>query len=42
MKLCSCPTPVPVQQASHKGASTTTCSRCGKPLPLSLGSVRRA
>jgi hypothetical protein len=33
---CSCPTPVPVERATRKGAAQTECLRCGRPVPLRL------
>jgi hypothetical protein len=33
---CSCPTPVPVERATRKGAAQTECLRCGLPIPLRL------
>ncbi len=34
--FCSCTNPLPVQRASHKGAAETVCTRCEKPLRLTL------
>ncbi|MEN3342703.1 MAG: hypothetical protein V7644_2107 [Actinomycetota bacterium] len=39
---CSCPTPVPVERATRKGAAQTECARCGLPVALRLPVVRRA
>ena len=33
---CSCPSPVPVERATRKGAAQTECLRCGRPIPLRL------
>jgi len=38
MTTCTCAEPVPVEQATRKGAAATHCARCGKPLALRLGS----
>lgn len=36
MSTCTCAKPVPVQRAKRKGAATTMCARCDKPLALTL------
>jgi hypothetical protein len=33
---CECQQPVPVQQATRKGAAVTLCARCGGAVPLRL------
>jgi len=38
---CSCVTPVPVQQATRKGAAHTVCAKCSQPIRLSLERRRR-
>jgi hypothetical protein len=34
--ICCCPQPLPRERADRKGASRTTCDRCGLPVPLRL------
>jgi hypothetical protein len=34
--MCSCEHPLPREHAEWKGASRTTCERCGLPVPLRL------
>jgi hypothetical protein len=36
---CSCARPLPQEQAERKGASRTTCARCGLPIRLRLGAA---
>ena len=36
MSTCSCDKPVPVEQATRKGAAATFCAKCGQPLALRL------
>ena len=36
LDLCSCEKPAPRQQATHKGAATTICENCSKPVRLSF------
>ena len=38
---CECVTPVPVQQATRKGAARTVCAKCGEPIKLTLKGRRR-
>jgi hypothetical protein len=38
---CSCVTPVPVQQATRKGAARTVCAKCDLPIRLALERRRR-
>jgi hypothetical protein len=38
---CSCVTPVPVQQATRKGAARTICEKCSLPVKLTLKGRRR-
>jgi hypothetical protein len=38
---CTCVTPVPVQQATRKGAAQTVCAKCGDPIRLTLERRRR-
>ena len=33
---CTCPDPIPVTRATHKGAAQTECARCGRPIALRL------
>ena len=35
---CTCAQPIPVERATRKGAATTECARCGRPVPLRLTS----
>jgi hypothetical protein len=37
---CACPTPLPVERATRKGAAQTECLRCGRPVPLRLTAPR--
>jgi hypothetical protein len=37
---CGCPTPLPVERATRKGAAQTECLRCGRPIPLRLTASR--
>lgn len=34
IETCSCVVPVPQEQATHKGAARTLCTRCGLPIRL--------
>lgn len=36
---CSCERPLPQERAERKGASRTTCERCGLPVRLRLGAA---
>ncbi len=36
-KTCTCPDPIPVVRATHKGAAHTVCQRCGLPVRLDFG-----
>ena len=36
---CSCERPLPQERAERKGASRTTCARCGLPVRLRLGAA---
>jgi hypothetical protein len=38
---CSCPTPVPVERATRKGAAHTECAKCGLPIRLRIERGRR-
>ncbi len=33
---CTCASPAPIQLATRKGAASTHCARCKKPMPLRL------
>lgn len=35
-ETCRCEHPLPIERATHKGASETVCARCGLPVPLRL------
>jgi hypothetical protein len=35
-ELCACETPVPYEQAVHKGAARTVCLTCKRPIRLAL------
>jgi hypothetical protein len=39
---CTCVAPIPVEQATRKGAAATQCARCGKPVALRLAPRREA
>jgi hypothetical protein len=36
---CSCERPLPLERAERKGASRTSCERCGLPIRLRLGAA---
>jgi hypothetical protein len=38
-ETCSCERPLPRERAEWKGASRTTCDRCGLPVPLRLSTA---
>jgi hypothetical protein len=38
---CTCPEPVPRQRAERKGAASSYCARCGRPITLTLGSASK-